>query len=151
MYQKFFFSFGVVLSLTFSIYSQQKLKTDSLLHELKKWNNVKGYQADTTLYNIYLNLGLQYKNSKLDSAIYFFQLSLQKAQTIKDVFKEAESLKEIGACYYNKSDYNNALQEYQKALNILSHIKRNDLEVQKLYSGIIGNIGMVYNLSLIHI
>jgi len=145
MFQKLFFSFGIVLSLTFSLYSQQKLKTDSLLYELKKWNNVKGYQADTSLYNIYLNLGLQYKNSKPDSAIYFFQLSLQKAQTIKDAFKEAESLKELGACYYNKSDYSNALQEYQKALNILSHIKRNDLEVQKLYSVIIGNIGMVYN------
>jgi Tetratricopeptide repeat. len=92
---------------------------DSLFTELKKWQNKTGYQADTTLYNIYYNLGIQFQKSNPDTAIYFLKQSITKAENIKDAIKQAESIKATGWCYYIKGDYNLAMQQYELALKVL--------------------------------
>lgn len=58
-----------------------------------------GYTADTTLYNIYYNLGKQFSNSNPDTAIYFLKESINKAKSNNDAIKEAESIRATGWCY----------------------------------------------------
>jgi len=126
--------------------SAQQSKIDSLFTELKKWQNKSGYTADTTLYEIYYNLGKQFSNSNPDTAIYFFKQSITKAKSIKDAIKEAWDVKEIGWCYYVKSDFNLAMQQYELALKVLSEKvdEKDKIQKQKVYAAIFGNIGIVY-------
>ena len=58
---------------------QTKNVIDSLNIELKKWHNHKSYEADTTLYNIYYKLGLEYQSSNIDTAIHFMYLSISNS------------------------------------------------------------------------
>jgi replication-associated recombination protein RarA len=84
--------FIFLFTILSSSLSAQQNKIDSLFIELKKWQNKTGYQADTTLYNIYYNLGKQFQNSNPDTAIYFLAQSIKQSKNIKDAIKEAESI-----------------------------------------------------------
>jgi tetratricopeptide (TPR) repeat protein len=114
---------------------------------LKKWQNKSGYGADTTLYNIYYNLGRQFQNFNPDTAIYFFKQSIARAQNIKDAIKEAWGVNGIGGCYILKGDYNIAMQQYELALKILpDNVDEKDkIQKQKIVAVIIGNIGLMYS------
>jgi len=138
--------FIFLFSLLFSSLSAQQSKIDSLFTELKKWQNKTGYQADTTLYNIYHNLGKQFQNSNPDTAIYFLKQSITIAKSIKDAIKEARSINETGWCYYVKGDYNLAMQQYELALKVLpENVNEKDkIRKQKVYAAILGNIGSAY-------
>jgi len=140
---KFFYIFFVLLT---SFLSAQQNKIDSLFTELKKWQNKNDYRADTTLYNIYYNLGKQFLNSNPDTSIYFFKQSIIKAQKIKDAFKEVESIKTIGWCYYLIGDYNMAMQQYELTLKLLpKNVEEKDkIRKQKVFAAILLNIGTVH-------
>jgi len=140
---KIFFLLFFLLS---SFLSAQQSKIDSLFTELKKWQNKTGYEADTSLYNIYYNLGKQFQNSNPDTAIYFFKQSITKAENIKDAIKQAESIRATGWCYFVKGDYNLAMQQYEFALKVLpENVNEKDkIRKQNVYAAILGNIGGVY-------
>jgi len=139
------FIFFLFTLLSFSLSAQQS-KIDSLFTELKKWQNKTGYQADTTLYNIYYNLGKQFQNSNPDTAIYFLKESINKAKGKNDAIKEAGSINQIGWCYLVKGDYNLAMQQYELALKVLAENvdEKDKIRKQKVYADILGNIGTVY-------
>jgi tetratricopeptide (TPR) repeat protein len=128
-----------------SLFAQQS-KMDSLFAELKKWQNKSGYGADTTLNNIYYNLGIQFQKFNPDTAIYFFKQTIIKAKSIKDAIKEAESVNQLGRCFYVKGDFNLAMQQYERALKVLpENVNEKDkIRKQKVYAIILVNIGTVY-------
>jgi tetratricopeptide (TPR) repeat protein len=125
--------FIFLFTILSSSLSAQQSKIDSLFSELKKWQNKTGYQADTTLYNIYYNLGVQFQNSNPDTAIYFLAQSISKAKNIKDAIKEAESIRQTGWCYYVKSDYEKAMKEYELALKVLPENVDEKDKIRKQY------------------
>jgi hypothetical protein len=55
-------------------------------------------------------------------------------------------VKEIGWCYYVKSDFNLAMQQYELALKVLPENvdEKDKIRKQKVYAAIFGNIGIVY-------
>jgi len=144
--KKYIKIFIFLFTLLSSSLSAQQSKIDSLFTELKKWQNKTGYQADTTLYNIYYNLGKQFQNSNPDTAIYFLKESINKAKVNNDAIKEAESINQIGRCYVLKGDYNIAMQQYELALKLLPENvdEKDKILKQKVYADILGNIGTVY-------
>jgi tetratricopeptide (TPR) repeat protein len=139
--------FIFLFTLLSSFLSAQQSKIDSLFSELKKWQNKTGYNADTTLYNIYYNLGVQFQKFKSDTVIYFLKQSIARAQNIKDAIKEAESINQIGRYYYVKGDYNLAMQQYELALKVLPEKvnEKEKIRKQKVYATILGNIGLLYS------
>jgi tetratricopeptide (TPR) repeat protein len=139
------FVFYILLFSSLSLFSQQN-KIDSLFTELKKWQNKSGYTADTTLYKIYYNLGIQFSNFNPDTAIYFLKESINKTKSNNDAIKEAESIRATGWCYYVKGDYNLAMQQYELALKLLpKNVNEKDkIRKQKVYAAILVNIGVVY-------
>ena len=139
-------SLFILFTFLSSFFFSQQNKIDSLFSELKKWEKKSGYEADTTLYNIYYNLGVQFQKSNPDTAIYFLKQSIFKARNIKDAIKEAESVRQTGWCYDIKGDYSKAMEIYDQALKTLPEklSKKDIFRKQKVYAAIIGNIGSVY-------
>jgi tetratricopeptide (TPR) repeat protein len=140
---KIFFLLFFLLS---SFLSAQQSKIDSFFTELKKWQNKTGYEADTSLYNIYYNLGFQFQKFNPDTAIYFLKESIIRAKSNNDAIKEAESIRATGWCYYVKSNYDLAMQQYELALKVLPENvdEKDKLRKQKVYAVIFGNIGSVF-------
>jgi len=124
----------------------QNYKIDSLLKELNKWEKKSGYVADTMLYIINYKLGLQLRNSKPDTAIYYFKKSLHFAKKIKNQLKIIESMAELARCYNLLGDFEKALSESEQALKQFPKKtnKKNKIKMQKLYTYIIRIIGLTY-------
>ena len=125
---------------------QTKNVIDSLSIELKKWHNRKNYEADTTLYNIYYKLGLEYQSSNIDTAIHFMYLSISKADQHKLFFEKALSLNQLGWYNYLKGNYNAAIEFYDKALKSVAEIK-NKVDKNKklnLVASIESNQAIIY-------
>lgn len=137
----------LVILLLFIITTQgllhaQKSVVDSLFTELNIWQN----KSDTNLYNIYYSLGEQFQNSNPDTAIYFYQISIDYARKQKDELKEGESIRKLGWSYFLKSDFSNAMEKFNESLFIankyLSGIQKQ--LAKKLLASNMGNIGGVY-------
>ncbi len=139
------FGFILLIALIVSSHAQNK-QVDSLLQALKQWQAKTGLQADTNLYNIYYKLGISFQNNNPDTAIYFLNKSVEKAQQLTDKLKEAESTKSLGKCFFVKSNYPKAMKEYEYALKLLTDkVSEKSLKrKQEVQAAILGNIGNVY-------
>lgn len=129
-----------------SISKAQNSQISSLLNEVKKWEGRSGIAADTNLYNLYVQLSINYQNSNLDSAIYFTNQCILKATKLKDKFKEAENTKQLGLNYFIKGDYSQALMYLNKCVTAIE-AETSEIDNKKyviLKAKALSNIGNVY-------
>lgn len=105
-----------------NFFSQNSQVIDSLINESSTVN------SDTTRINIYLKIGELYENINTDSALYFYNNSVDIAQkninttqgSLQNKYSllKADALRYIGIVYDLKGDYNTSLIYYEKSLNI---------------------------------
>ena len=138
----FFICFILVLN---NLVAQPKQRIDSLLQQLKQYQNKKNYTADTNTYNIYSALGDELKKFNPDSAITYYTLAENKAIQLKDLIRQAQAIRNKGWCYYIKSDYTKALTQYKQGLQVLEKVQLDNENKKNVYATIVGNIGIVYH------
>ncbi|MBI2721660.1 MAG: tetratricopeptide repeat protein [Bacteroidetes bacterium] len=114
------------------VYSQNK-ERDSLL------NLLKNDKLDSTKVKHFNGIGLEYKYSKPDTSLIYFNEALQLAEKIKWKSGKASALQHIGGYHLNKGNYSTALTFYMEALQINEILKDNQAIASNL-----GNIGIVY-------
>jgi len=127
----------------FDLSAKHNFKIDSLKEELRKWENKKGYKVDTIIFKIFYELGINYRNINIDSSIFYFLKSKNKANEIKDIIKEIDAFKEIGWCYHLKGEDKKSLNIYDSILNTLIRLPKNE-KIIKIESTIYGQIGTIY-------
>ena len=98
---------------TFSLQAQNKKKLDSLN---------RAYQVakhDTTKILILLSSVIEYRATKPDSALFLAEQLLERSRKINFLKGEAKALLQVGLNHYERSNYTEALLQYQKILEIL--------------------------------
>ena len=102
----------------------------------------KVLNLDTSLITIYRLLGAskQYQN-QLDSAIYFFNQSIDYSRKIKDKKEIARSLSNLGAIYAQDGQYDKAEKIYLSSLETLEPLQ-DTVSILQIYN----NLGMIYHL-----
>jgi len=127
-----FLSFFLLLS----IFSQAQVKLDSLWGV---WNDET--TPDSSRASAMFRIAWDgYLFSKPDSAFYFAQILYDFASE-RDLKKEmANALNAQGISFYIRSDYNQALEYYQKSLKI-----KEEISDKRGIAGSLNNIGMIYS------
>jgi serine phosphatase RsbU (regulator of sigma subunit) len=125
----------LLLYLHSPLYAQNKAVSDSLRRILASPIH------DTLKINTLNELSLQYRSSLPDSAIQIVQRALALAKQKKYLKGEGVAFLRLGAAYYYKSDYANALTNYEKSLTIFKQINDNPN-----IASAINNIGAVYSV-----
>ncbi len=101
--------FLIILNITFSCYCQNGV-IDSLLKELKKWENTSGLAADTNLYLINLEVAKDYFNRDLDTSLIYANKSLKYALNVNDTLKIVLCKMHIATILMYKGDNQSALK-----------------------------------------
>ncbi|WP_194767507.1 tetratricopeptide repeat protein [Tamlana sp. I1] len=106
-------------------YSQDRQKSDSLLHLLKTKQFTKKERA-------VLLESIAYSHPKLDSALFYAEESLKVSKEINSQKLQAEALESIGILEQGLGNYSNALSAAFKALTIYEalHLTENQAAVQ---------------------
>lgn len=120
-----------VLSRTIQLSSM-----DSLKNELQNERN------DTVRVKIYLNLAFRYHRIQVDSAEYYSKLGYNEAKKIQFDNGIAAALGTLGIIEYAKSNYKQALNYYDQAINMYS--KLND---EHNISRVNNYIGVIHRLT----
>ncbi|MGB5508018.1 adenylate/guanylate cyclase domain-containing protein [Robiginitalea sp.] len=97
-------------------------------------------KTDTVEINKLLNRSLQLRNTNPDSSIILARQAIELSDAIKHQPGKALGFKHIGAVYYDRGDYQDALDYFTRSLRVF--------EIQKDTSGISNlqnNIGSVHN------
>jgi len=95
---------------------------------------------DSLVATAYLDMGISYGiRSKLDSALYYFNLGFEKSKAINYTQGIAKSLSNIGYAYDRLARKKEAVQHYEQALIIYKK-----LNLKKNISQIITNLGSIY-------
>lgn len=97
---------------------------------------------------IYFNLGKEYQQIDIDSAILYFSEAEHIAKQEKIESEQANIVKNIGNCYHMIGDMDNALVYYVSAQGIclkLDSINSNDTINKKLLAGLYHNIALIKN------
>ena len=98
---------------------------------------VKTHKPDTNKIKLLLELSAQYNIS--DTAIYYYNKSLDLCNEIDANYLKSKCLRSIGLVYYKEGNYSKVLDYFQKALNVNIKIKN-----KKGISQNLQNIGLVY-------
>lgn len=98
---------------------------------IKKWESKKGYKADSILYELYIEIGDKYIDFNIDTAIYFYKKSLEKANSLKNNIKITISRIKLLNCFFIKKDTVNAFKEFNVAINFLNTIVNIEEEKKK--------------------
>ena len=109
----------------------EKMGSDPLQNAIK---------TDTVEINQLLNRSLQLRNTNPDSSIILARQAIELSDAIKHQPGKALGFKHIGAVYYDRGDYQDALDYFTRSLRVF--------EIQKDTSGISNlqnNIGSVHN------
>ncbi|CAF1323858.1 unnamed protein product [Adineta ricciae] len=107
-----------------SVYDSLDEDSKALLYYSKALDfyQTKSRSPDPYLASIYNNIGMVYKkrNHQLEIALIYYDKSLQVKQKIfpSDYFDFALSYNNIGMVYYKMCNYSEAIQYYQRALEI---------------------------------
>ena len=141
--QIIFFCFFALISINTS---QAQSKKDSLFQQAGKENH------DTTKIKILFEVGNLYIDGPSDSLIYYYKQALalidsayantgKKNTRLINTYKNLKfrAILEIGIEYFFQGNYNQSLENYQKALEIANEI--NDMG---LISEVYGALGIVY-------
>lgn len=111
-----YFVITFLVILCFKAQAQDRKLIDSL-------NNIIAItKDDTNKVKLFYSLGNQYRNTKIDSAIYFYQQALDVAEKIKSKKFTAQCLIAIGANFQRNGLYDNAIEYLERALRISEEI-----------------------------
>ena len=112
------------------------------------WEDVRGlleesldfFEEDETRVDIYYCIGMiVYKLSEWDTAIDYYQKSLDIFEKIEDIHGMAATYNNLGLVYADKGEWDTAIDYYQKSLEIRERIE--DIHgMARTYN----NLGMVY-------
>lgn len=127
---KLFFFFLCTLN---SVSSQNPHRIDSLKHQLA------GVKTDIDRVFALAALGFEYRFSKPDTSLFFYQLALKLAQNIKFLKGESQELSNISFVYREKGDLTVALDYASKAKKIAED---NDFVKEQGYAYL--RLGLVY-------
>ncbi|MDO8998144.1 MAG: tetratricopeptide repeat protein [Bacteroidota bacterium] len=143
-----FFWIFIFLWIGVNLFSQNperiSFKLDSLRQELKANNQ------DTTISNIWMEIGNIYQGIKPDSAIFFHTKAIEYAVKGKSQLKKGENLRFIGYDYIYLRDNENASKFFDEGLRIaekeieLSKDKKYIILTKKLQSSCLAGIGVNY-------
>ena len=86
-------------------------------------------------------IGDDLKNSIPDSAVYYYKIALELAQQNTDDDQEAKMLNSIGGAQYIQGEYDYALDNFVKALNIWRY-KKNKIGIARG----LNNVALIYNI-----
>jgi tetratricopeptide (TPR) repeat protein len=103
----------------------QNSTIDSLKNQAAKWKNRTGITADTSLYTINLQLGIEFQQVNSDSSLFYLDRSLLISKKHSDVLRECNVYAEKAICFKYKSDYDAALIHINKALKTCDLIPAN--------------------------
>ncbi len=132
--KKFIFSvLAFILFTGFIIAQEQSKNIDSLLVELNR------AKEDTLKVNLYHDVSKHFILTDIDTVPYFTQSGISLAQKLGYKKGEMMNLNVLGNYYENKTDYENALNTYDKALKIAKEI--NSI---KGFAMLYNNTGMVH-------
>ncbi|MGJ8743012.1 tetratricopeptide repeat-containing sensor histidine kinase [Polaribacter sp.] len=115
--------------------NSQNKRLDSLLHESK---NAK----DTVLITYLNEISWEYKNSNLDTALYFGKKALRISKAIKNKKSIATSYNSIGSVFQAKSNKDSALYYHTKSLE-LKKIIHDSIGIADSYT----NLGIIFDES----
>ncbi len=126
-------------------------ESDTLLdkNDLKGANGVlmeaerlsRNLNDSSTLAGIWNNIGvLQSKTGNQDSSIVAYEISIQIARELKDLYREAITLKNLAISYKAKGEFQKALSNYIESLEIMMS-RENLAEIASINNG----IGNIYN------
>ncbi len=124
---------SVLFFIGFPFSQEQSKNIDSLLVALK---NAK---EDTLKVNLYHDISKHFIINEIDTVPHFSQKGIALAQQLGFKKGEMTNLNVLGNYYENKTDYEKALETYDKALNIAKEINSTE-GFAMLYN----NIGMVH-------
>jgi len=97
-------------------FAQDRHKVDSLL------GKIKTAKHDTDKIKLLLNVGDMYQNNIPDTAKYYYNMALLKANKANNKKFIASSYKSIGIVFYNQTKYDNAMKYYLKSLKIYEEL-----------------------------
>ncbi|MBL4648827.1 MAG: tetratricopeptide repeat-containing sensor histidine kinase [Aureispira sp.] len=105
-------------------YSKIKRFDLALSYYKKAIDFKKNNKQDKSLGNTYFNLGTVYKDlSKNDSALYFYELALDKAMELKDSIFIMEALQSIGVTHSKKGNYPLAKNYLLQSIALFKYLK----------------------------
>lgn len=138
----------VVLLFASTAATAQKKNLDSLVSLLKTTTQ------DSILVKTYLDLGNYFQNNNPDTAIYFHTRALESAKKIPaddGELLQGEAKRGLGWDFYVKCKYQQALKQYNEALNTAikyknSPDKKISAKAQKLQANCFGNMGVLYKV-----
>lgn len=145
-------TFILVFFLPFALFAQQPI-VDSLQLAFKK------SEQDTCKANILLELGNQFKDNSLDTALHFYKEAWELAESVlkrPDVSEEEKFamnflkgcvMRYEGVLYTKMGDFENAIANYEKAIEIYTSLLSNQNSGKKLYTGLTktyDNVGITY-------
>jgi tetratricopeptide (TPR) repeat protein len=113
--------------ISFSIFFQiiglnviaQNNKLDSLRNELKIAKH------DTLICHIYREIGYAFEQKQPDSALYYYNISLNLAKEKNLLAQQSASIRYIGIVHRNKGDYDKALELFFESLKLAEQINDN--------------------------
>ena len=97
--------------------------------------------ADTSTVNEWNDKAYRVRTSQPDSSIYYAERAQEIAEKLNFEKGIGIALKNQGLAFYNKTDYSNALDLWQRALTIF---EENNLKLN--ISNVLNNIGSVYQM-----
>ena len=134
--KKIVFLFIILILVPHLFFAQKQGQPliDSLLIELPK------AKEDTNKVLLLNDLTFEYYAINPDEGIKYGKMELALAEKLGWKKGKGNAYSCLGTNYYAKSDYNNALEYYFKALNI-----GEELKLKKSVASALGNIGSIYN------
>ena len=114
---KKFFLVIVFIFLLINLYCQNFRKIDSLKHKLSNET------VDTNRVKLLRKIGTQYLYTFPDTSLIFYKKALDIAKKTNSEFLIAMTFKQIGTANYYLSNYDKALEDFNKSLDILIKLK----------------------------
>jgi serine phosphatase RsbU (regulator of sigma subunit) len=121
----------------------QQINTPDSLQAIQK--------LDTTTINYYLKKGRNYQYSKLDSALYFHKLLLEKLnkhplpEASANSYYRVKIIREIGWDYYLMGEFDKSIASYEQGIAELKQNKIAELSKKELYTAHFeADLGTVY-------
>ncbi|EAR01161.1 sensor histidine kinase/response regulator [Maribacter sp. HTCC2170] len=113
----------------------QLARRDSLEYQIKKQRSEQGFSPkDSTFISLLNNLGSELRYYKTDSLLALSQEAYKLSVDIGNGHTMGESLVGIGNFYSDKGDYDQAIKNYQKALNATKQLENKHLTLTILNS-----------------
>ena len=133
----------ILFFLINSTLSYSQTNTASLLKQIGET------KQDSTIIELYLDLGYKYEHINSDSALYCYDKAIEYSKKSTNQIQEAKALMYKGIVYGTNGSYEKSLEFFNKSLSVnsllseskkKSNIKAGKLGISKCY----GNIGTVY-------